>query len=274
MSFEYSYHKPLVQVQNVNVTLGGKCILRDVDFVIRDVHRPGHTQGQIVALVGPSGMGKSQLFRRIAGLEPLDSGTIKIGEDAHPTAAGLVGVVMQHYPLFPHRTVLGNLLVAGTQAGLDAVACKAKAMGLLEQLGMTPQAESWPAQLSGGQRQRVAIAQQLMCSEHLLLLDEPFSGLDILAKEAACKLIEEVAALDELNTIIVVTHDVESAVHIADQVLVLGRNRDPEGKPIPGARIQADIDLKARGVAWRENNERLPAFQVAVQEIKTLFPRL
>jgi polar amino acid transport system ATP-binding protein/sulfate transport system ATP-binding protein len=274
MSYEYTYHKPLIQVQNVNVTLGGKCILRDVDFTVRDVHRPGHTQGQIVALLGPSGMGKSQLFRRIAGLEPPDSGSIKIGAEAKPTAAGLVGVVMQHYPLFPHRSVLGNLVVAGTQAGLDAVACKAKALGLLEQLGMTPQADSWPAQLSGGQRQRVAIAQQLMCSEHLLLMDEPFSGLDILAKQAACKLISEVAAMDELNTIVVVTHDIESAVHIADQVLVLGRERDKEGKPVPGARIQADIDLKARGIAWRENNESLPAFQAVVQEVKTLFPRL
>jgi polar amino acid transport system ATP-binding protein/sulfate transport system ATP-binding protein len=105
-------------------------------------------------------------------------------------------------------------------------------------------------------------------------MDEPFSGLDILAKQAACKLISEVAAMDELNTIVVVTHDIESAVHIADQVLVLGRERDKEGKPVPGARIQADIDLKARGIAWRENNESLPAFQAVVQEVKTLFPRL
>lgn len=274
MSFEYTFNGPLIQVSGLNLSFGDHVILRDVNFTVHDVHRPGLTQGQVVALVGPSGMGKSQFFKRLAGLEPVDSGSILIGPDAHPTAAGLVGVVMQHYPLFLHRTVLGNLVVGGLQAGMTPTAATERARSLLTHLGVPDKEDAWPAQLSGGQRQRVAIAQQLMCSDHLLLMDEPFSGLDILAKAAACQLIQEVAAMDELNTLFVVTHDVDTAVHIADQVLVLGRDRDTTDEVVPGARIQADIDLKARGVAWREHNEDLPAFHQAVREIRELFPRL
>lgn len=270
-TYTYTTHKPILQVKDVCLTLGDKRILNHLSFTIFDIHRPGHKQGQIVALLGPSGVGKTQLFRRIAGLDSPDSGSILVGLNAKPTKAGLVGVVMQHYPLLMHRHVLSNLVVAGKQAGLSTEDAEKKARGILKTFGLDDREDAWPAELSGGQRQRVAIAQQLMCSENFLLMDEPFSGLDPLMKNRACELIQHVAALHEENTIIVVTHDIESAVRISDQVVVLGR--DPADKT-SGASVRADLDLKARGITWRPDNETLPAFAETVREIKALFPTL
>jgi ABC-type nitrate/sulfonate/bicarbonate transport system ATPase subunit len=125
-------------------------------------------------------------------------------------------------------------------------------------------AKAYPMALSGGQRQRVAIAQQLLRSSHFLLMDEPFSGLDPLAKSKACETILRVSRIDELNTIIVVTHDVESAIRIADTLWVLGRERNAEGKPISGASIRAVYDLAQMGLAWDPDIEsRMEFFELA-----------
>ena len=271
--YEYSFSGPdLLRVKDVCVSLGGKRILDHLSFAVRDVHRPGFQQGQVVALLGPSGCGKTTLFRRIAGLDKVDSGQILIGPSGLPTEAGLVGVVMQQYHLLNHRSVLGNMLVAGRQAGLSAHAAQAKAKSLLDTFDLYDRAYDWPAALSGGQRQRIAIAQQLMCSEHMLLMDEPFSGLDPKQKEVACALISRVASMHEENTILIVTHDVESAVKICDEILVIGR-RDPKDRA-SGSHIRATIDLKERGIAWRTDNEMLPEFNRTVREIKALFQTL
>lgn len=270
-AYAHTLHDPVLQVKSVNLTLGGKRILRDMSFTIRDVQREGHNQGQVVALLGPSGVGKTQLFRRIAGLDAPDSGEILVGLKARPTQPGLVGVVMQHYPLFMHRTVLGNLQVAGRQAGMQLRRATEKAEYLLSTFSLLDRKDAWPAELSGGQRQRVAIAQQLMCSEPILLMDEPFSGLDPVMKQRACDLIRSVAAMHEENTIVIVTHDIEAAVHVCDQILVIGRDPD---KSVPGAFVRADFDLKERGVAWRLDNENMAMYAQTVREIKALFPTL
>ncbi len=269
--YEYSVSKPILVAKDVCVTLGEKKILNNMNFTVKDVHRAGHQQGQIVGLLGPSGCGKTTLFRRIAGLDDVDSGQILIGLKQEPTRAGRVGVVMQHYPLFPHRTVMGNMMVAGRQTGLSGKEVKEKAEGLLKTFELSDRADAWPAELSGGQRQRIAIAQQLMCSEHMLLMDEPFSGLDPVANSIARSMIQHVASLHEENTIVIVTHDIEAAVQVCDQLIIVGR--DPKDRT-SGAFVRADIDLKARGIAWRPNNEELSVFTETVREIKSLFKLL
>lgn len=269
MSYEYSLLKPLLQVKDVCVTLGGKKILDHLTFDILDVHRPEYTQGQIVSVLGPSGVGKSQLIRRIAGLDEPDSGQILIGLDGHPTHAGLVGVVFQDYRILEHRTVLDNLVVAGRQAGLKHAESILKAKEMLTNFGLADKEKAWPAELSGGQKQRVAIMQQIMCSDHLLLMDEPTTGLDPNMKKKTCDLLLHVATLHEENTIILVTHDIESAVKISDQIIVLGR-KDKDS----GASVRVSIDLKARGIAWRPDNDSLPIFAETVREIKAIFPTL
>jgi len=273
-AFEYEYGATLLKVEGVSQALGGNLILRDVNLEVKDIRRPGRVTGQVVGFLGPSGIGKTRLFRILAGLDEPDSGRVLIGEKGERVERGRVGVVAQHYPLFQHRTVLGNLVVAGAQAGLSTREAKAKAEDFLRRFGLEACEGRYPVQLSGGQKQRLAIAQQFMCSEHLLLMDEPFSGLDPLAVARVSELITEVAALHELNTIIVVTHDVSAAVEVADTLWLMGRDRDEQGQIIPGARIQDTYNLIERGLAWRKGITTTPEFMELMRVILARFPTL
>lgn len=270
----YEIKECLLKIEGVGLTLGGKKILRDVNVEIRNIHRPGLSQGQVVALLGPSGIGKTRLFRIMAGLDQPDEGQVLLGETQKPVRKGEVGVVAQNYPLFRHRTVLSNLVVAGRQVGLNKSEATDKANQLLTELSLAEHATKYPVQLSGGQRQRVAIAQQFMCSEHLLLMDEPFSGLDLLAVDRVVNMISSLAAQDELKTLVIVTHDITAALEVADTVWVLGRDRDEKGEVIPGAKIQASFNLIELGLAWRHGITTDPAFIELVRQIREIYPRL
>ena len=270
----YQLLGPVLQARGVNLRLGGAQILRDVDLEVRDVVRPGVCTGQVVALLGPSGIGKTSLFRILAGLQEPDSGSVMIGSPGVPVERGMVGVVAQNYPLFAHRTVTGNLAVAGRRAGLARRAARDKAIEMLRRFDLLERADVYPAQLSGGQRQRVAIAQQFMCSEHFLLLDEPFSGLDPVAVGKVAAMLVEVANMDELNTIIVVTHDIAAALEVADLVWLMGREYDAAGTRIPGARIVATYDLMECGLAWHEGIGCAPKLLEMAAEIRGRFARL
>jgi NitT/TauT family transport system ATP-binding protein len=268
------YGDTILKVAGVSKTLGGRQILRDLELEIKDLHRPGYTQGQVVGLLGPSGVGKTTLFRILAGLDAPDSGYVLLEKECTPVQRGMVGVVAQNYPLFAHRTVLGNLTVAGRQTGLSGRDAQEKGRELLKRFGLEEHAAKYPAQLSGGQRQRVAILQQFMCSEHFLLMDEPFSGLDPLAVDKLCAFIDEMARSDELETFIIVSHDISAVLQVADTVWLLGRDRDAEGRPVDGAHVQQTINLVERGLAWREGIASTPEFLAVQAEIRTAFARL
>jgi polar amino acid transport system ATP-binding protein/sulfate transport system ATP-binding protein len=164
--------------------------------------------------------------------------------------------------------------VAGKQAGISVTDAEKRGRELLSRFGLDGHEDQYPVQLSGGQRQRAAIAQQFMCSEYFLLMDEPFSGLDPIALDAMSTFIGEMARTHELKTFIVVTHDIDAAIAVCDCLWLLGRDRDENGKPIPGARIQHTIDLAARGLAWRENIRELTGFHATVNEVRQLFATL
>jgi NitT/TauT family transport system ATP-binding protein len=272
--FPYSYDGMVLRVEDVSLTLGGNLILDQVNFEIKNITRPDAIAGQVVALLGPSGIGKTQLFHILSGLNKPDSGRVLIGDPGVPVERGMVGVVAQHYPLFAHRTVMGNLLIAGERSGKSAGDCAAKAKGLLERFRLEDRADVYPSQLSGGQRQRVAIAQQIMCSDQFLLMDEPFSGLDLLAIGRVQGLIHEISTAHELNTIIVVTHDLVAAMEVCDTLILLGRNSDEQGKFKPGARIQASYNLIDRGLAWRKDIATTPEFLETLREIRQRFTLL
>jgi NitT/TauT family transport system ATP-binding protein len=273
-AIDYQLGATILKANNVSLTLEERVVLRDVNAEIRDIIQPGRCVGQVTALLGPSGIGKTRLFRILAGLDSPTSGEILIGEKGQPVERGTVGVVAQDYPLFAHRSVLGNLLIAGRMAGLPADEARKKSDDFLKRFRLQDCAARYPCQLSGGQRQRVAIAQQFMCSEHFLLMDEPFSGLDPLAIESVIELITEVANAHELNTIIVVTHDISAAIAVADHIWLLGRDRDEGGNPLPGARMQENYNLLKRGLAWRKGIQATPEFQELLGEIRTRFATL
>jgi polar amino acid transport system ATP-binding protein/sulfate transport system ATP-binding protein len=263
----------VLSVKEVSLTLGDTQILKNVSFDVLDRIRPGVCTGQVVALLGPSGVGKTRLIRIIAGLDRPNGGAV-LGLKATPVAAGSVGVVFQDYPLLRHRTVEYNLIVAGTMTGMKFADAERRARELLEKFRLGDRAKFYPAQLSGGQRQRVAIAQQLVVPKHLLLMDEPFSGLDPAALDEVIHLLVDVANLDELNTILIVTHDIHSALVISDTVFMLGREHTAEGKVLPGARIQQTYDLVEKDLAWRKDVEDDPKFMALEREVRARFKSL
>ena len=270
---EYTLGERLLTLDNVCVHYD-RPILDGVNGHIDNIRRDGLQQGQVVCLLGPSGIGKSQLFRCIAGLQRPTSGSVRLNGSQREVQAGEVGVVAQDYPLFNHRTVWGNLMLAALRHGRSVAAAREACLALLEKFRLADHAGAHPMRLSGGQRQRVAIAQQLLCSSHFLLMDEPFSGLDPLVKTAVCETLIDVSTSHELNTIIVVTHDIESAIRISDTLWLLGRNRDASGQPVGGASIQQTYDLAGRGLAWDPDIESRPEFFDLAAELKARFATL
>ena len=268
------YRDVILKATDVSLTLGKNVILRDVNLEIRDIYRPGFVTGQVVGLLGPSGIGKTRLFRVLSGIDAPNTGSVLIGSAGKPVQRGMVGVIAQNYPLFEHRTILGNLQLAARCAGLCRADALARAEAFLGRFGLQDRGDLYPCQLSGGQRQRVAIAQQFLCSEHFVLMDEPFSGLDLIAVDNVCKMISEVANADELNTVIVVTHDIAAAVAVADTIWLLGRDRDAAGNIIPGAKIKATYNLIERGLAWTPGVTETKEFSEVVREIRGVFPSL
>lgn len=260
--YTYTKEQVLLSIRDVGLRFGTKQVLSGVNAEIHNIERTDVTQGQVVCFLGPSGIGKTRLSRLIAGLDVPTSGSIALA-DGKPARAGAVGLVQQSYPLFPYMTARQNLEVAAKMGNRDntTITKHCAALGLADQtLGL------YPKQLSGGQRQRVAIIRQLLCSEHLVILDEPFSGLDIKAKAAACKLIMDVAQLHTLNTIIVITHDVTEGMSVADMVWLMGVEEDRAG-----AHIIETYDLAERGLAWQPDIMDNPIFQEMVLRVKHRF---
>lgn len=268
------YGEVLMRIEGVSLEYDGRPVLKDVNAQIRDVIVPGRTQGQVVGFLGPSGIGKTQLFRIIAGLSPPTSGRVLLNGAARPPTPGEVGVVAQSYPLFEHRTVLSNLTLAARRRERDEEAAREKVRALVDEFDLGDRLHAYPAQLSGGQRQRCAILQQILCSGQFLLMDEPFSGLDLLMVERTCRLVARIAAMHEERTVIVVTHDITAAASIADHLWLMGRDPGPGGTKLPGARIVKEYDLVERGLCWQPDLVTRPAFLEFVREVKDEFRRL
>lgn len=291
--YTYERKETILKVENLSLTLGnemvkeggklvskgGNLILKDINIEIKDIIRPDVTQGQIVGMLGPSGVGKTKFFELLSGILPLDNkehafGKILVGQEQEPVKLGRVGVIQQSYPLFDHRTVQGNLEVAAAIKFKNKTEREDRITSILQEFDMDKRRNFYPAQLSGGQKQRVAIAQQILCSNNFLLMDEPFSGLDPVMIKKVSNLILKVANMHELNTIIIVSHDIFATCVISDTLWVMGRQRTEQGEVIPGANIVKEYDLIEKGLAWRPDIDKSPVFRTLVDEIYGLFPIL
>ncbi|GAA1829276.1 ABC transporter ATP-binding protein [Agromyces salentinus] len=182
--------------------------------------RPGHP----LAIIGPNGAGKSSLLAAVAGLVPLDAGTVSIGDrrvEALPPERRRIGVVFQDYVLFPHLTVRDNVAFAARMRGPRAAA-RAAAEPWLERYDLIALADRLPSELSGGQRQRAALARALAAEPDVLLLDEPMSALDVeIRGDMRAELATHVREFG--GATVLVTHSPADAAMLADQVLVLER---------------------------------------------------
>ncbi len=261
----YSKQDILIKAEGVSLSYGDKLILRDINFEIRDILRPGVVQGQVVSLIGRSGIGKTQLFKILAGLNSPSGGKVTL-HDGKPVKAGDMGVVFQNYYLFEWRTIYQSLeLAAKKNPKFKRQDIKKEINKYAEQFQLTEHLSKYPQQLSGGQKQRVSIIQQLLNGSSFILFDEPFSGLDVVVLEKIANLILQVSLSDELKTLIIVSHDIETAVSLSDTVFVLGTESNKAG-----ATIKTEIDLCSRGLAWKEDIKYMPAFKETIAEIKAV----
>lgn len=270
-SFQFTRGESLLNLNNITFGYTDVPVLKNLTAIVYDLIRPGMTQGQIIGLLGPSGIGKTTLFNIASGIRHPQHGTVTIGREQVPVSAGDVGVVAQRYPLLDHYTILDNLIYAGRKAGNNTIKAREIAKDTLETFGLTEHNRKYPEQLSGGQKQRVAIAQQLICSEQYIIADEPFSGLDVVNLGKVRQMLIETSNRSEHNTFIVVTHDVTAAVSIADTIWLMGRDRDEVGNIIPGARIVETIDLLDLDIAWHEDPTVRPNAAQLIRNIKQRF---
>jgi putative spermidine/putrescine transport system ATP-binding protein len=183
--------------------------------------------GEIIALLGPSGCGKTTLLRIVAGFIAQTEGRIIIGDeivDMLPPNRRAVGIVFQNYALFPHLTIAENVAYGLAARGIDKAMRKSEAQRLLDLVQLSAMGERLPRQLSGGQQQRVALARALAIKPSILLLDEPFAALD---KNLRLDMQIEVKRLQRVSgiTTLIVTHDQEEALSMADRVAVLSQGR-------------------------------------------------
>lgn len=255
----------ILQAENISLRFGEKQILRDINFCVHDLVRPNIRQGQVVSLVGRSGIGKTQLFKIISGLLAPTTGVVKLNTDLHPVKAGQVGVVPQSYILFNHRTVQNNLRI-GLEHSRQIVSEKEKdelIREYAEHFGLRDHLKKFPMQLSGGQRQRVSIIQQVLTGNKFILLDEPFSGLDILMVDKVVEVLLRISTLHEHNTLIIVSHDIENSMAISDTAFILANQPGLEG-----ATITEKLDLVELDLAWNPGIKHDQRFHELVSEMK------
>ena len=209
----------LLKIEHLTKKFEGNMILDDVSLT---VHR-----GEVIVVVGPSGCGKSTMLRCINALEPIQGGTIEIdGQQISQKSKNLtelrqkVGMVFQSYELFPHLTVLNNILLAPTKVQKrEKEEVRKEAMELLDRVGLKEKADSFPRQLSGGQKQRVAIVRALCMHPEILLFDEVTAALD---PEMVREVLDVMLQLAQQGkTMIIVTHEMQFARAIADRVIFL-----------------------------------------------------
>ena len=233
----------MIELQNVSKWYGSFQVLTDCSTSIK--------KGEVVVICGPSGSGKSTLIKTINALEPFQAGEISVdGIALHdpktnlPKLRARVGMVFQHFELFPHLSITENLTLAQIKVlGRSADEAKAHGLKYLERVGLIAQKDKFPGQLSGGQQQRVAIARALSMDPIVMLFDEPTSALDPVMSRDVADLINRLHG--EGITMICVTHDLNLARNIADTVMFLDRGVIRADDRIDVLSQHADPEIKA-----------------------------
>ena len=226
-----STNPPAAEVRNLCKSFGDLSVLKDVSFSLRE--------GEVVSVIGPSGSGKSTLARCICRLEEINSGEIYLygdridnGRHSNRDIAHLVGMIFQQYNLFPHLSVLENLVLSPIRIlGLSRSDAEEKGIALLRRVGLEEKKNARPRELSGGQCQRVAIARALSMNPKIMLFDEPTSALD---PELVGEVLDVIADLaDSGMTMMIITHEMMFAKEVSHRVLFMDEgNIVEEGAPV------------------------------------------
>lgn len=219
----------LIEFRRVNKFFGTFHVLKEIDLTI--------SQGEVVVIVGPSGSGKSTLLRCINRLESITDGELVVnGVKLHDKKIDIntfrrdIGMVFQHFNLYPHKKVIDNIILAPMKVlGMSKAEATEKAMTYLQRVGIADKADSYPSQLSGGQQQRVAIARGLTMNPKIMLFDEPTSALD---PEMIGEVLDVMRSLTHQGmTMAVVTHEMGFAREAADRIVFMDEGRIIEDAP-------------------------------------------
>ncbi len=214
---------PVLSISHLTKRFDDQTILEDLSLEVRE--------GEVVVIVGSSGCGKSTLLRCVNALEDIQGGEIRLRGDliSHnrkklPELRQKIGMVFQSYELFPHLTVLENILLAPVKAQKRSRQnVREEALALLDRVGLKEKADSWPRQLSGGQKQRVAIVRALIMHPEILLFDEVTAALD---PEMVREVLDVIVNLaDQGKTMLIVTHEMSFARAVADRIILLEDRR-------------------------------------------------
>lgn len=208
-----------IRVEHLRKHFGSLEVLKDINAVV--------SEGEVICVIGPSGSGKSTFLRCLNGLEEITSGTVVVdGNDITDKKIDInkvredIGMVFQHFNLFPHKTVLQNIMLAPVLLNkMSKEEAKEKGMELLNRVGLAEKADVYPGTLSGGQKQRVAIARGLAMNPSILLFDEPTSALDPEMVNEVLNVMKELAK--EGMTMVVVTHEMGFAREVGDRVIFM-----------------------------------------------------
>ncbi len=213
----------MIEIKNISKWYGAFQVLTDCTTQVE--------KGEVIVVCGPSGSGKSTLIKCVNGLEPFQQGEILVNgisvgapKTNLPKLRAQVGMVFQHFELFPHMTIIDNLSIAQIKVlGRSREEATARGLHLLERVGLTPHAHKHPGQLSGGQQQRVAIARALSMDPICMLFDEPTSALD---PEMVNEVLDVMVGLaDEGMTMMVVTHEMGFARKVSNRVIFMDQGR-------------------------------------------------
>ncbi len=211
----------IIDIDHLTKRFGDNTVISDLSLSVE--------KGEVVVLIGPSGCGKSTLLRCINGLEPIQGGSVKLhGEPVEHGKPSLykvrqkIGMVFQSYDLFPHMTVMKNILLAPMKVqNRSREEVTEKALALLKRVGLEDKANSYPAELSGGQKQRVAIVRSLIMNPDIMLLDEITAALDPEMVHEVLNVVLDLAKGDQNTTMVIVTHEMAFARAVADRIVFL-----------------------------------------------------
>ena len=211
--------RTIVEIKNLRKSFGDNEVIKDMSLTVKE--------GEVVVLIGPSGSGKSTFLRCINALEEASGGSIIVDDvDIRSKDTDInkvrenIGMVFQHFNLFPHKSVLDNITLAPVKLKkMTEEEAKEKAMSLLERVGMADKADNFPSQISGGQKQRVAIARALAMNPDIILFDEPTSALDPEMVGEVLNVMKELASGG--MTMVIVTHEMGFAREVADRVIFM-----------------------------------------------------
>jgi len=195
--------------------------LRDLDLVVEP--------GEFCAVVGPTGCGKSTTLSLISGLEPASLGTVRVFGEPVTSVGRQVGYVFQRDAVFPWKNVLDNVAMGPRFRGVDSADANTRARDWIARVGLSGFERYYPHQLSGGMRKRVALAQMLILDPEIMLMDEPFSALDVQTRQLMENELLELWSADR-KSVLFITHDIEEAIALSDRVIVLSAG--PATRPI------------------------------------------